>query len=101
MREAAGDRFTGIELNVYPSMTGVSITDRPLAEAEEVAEGLEQRTGTRVSAEELLDSPHIFIGTVEDFVAKFRRLRSDLGITSIMVGGVGELDPVVELLAGT
>jgi probable F420-dependent oxidoreductase len=101
VREAAGDRFGAIELNVYPSMTGVSITDRPLAEAEEVAERLEQRTGTRMSPEELLDSPHIFIGTVDDFVAKFRRLRSDLGISSIMVGSVGELDAVVELLAGT
>ena len=101
VREAAGDRFDAIELNVYPSMTGVSITDRPLAEAEEVVERLAQRTGTRISPEELLDSPHIFIGTVDDFVAKFRRLRSELGISSIMVGGVGELDAVVERLAGT
>lgn len=101
VRDAAGDRFDALELNVYPSMTGVSITDRPLAEAAEVAERLEQRTGTLLSPEELLDSPHIFIGTVDDFVAKFQRLRSELGISSIMVGGVGELDAVVERLAGT
>lgn len=101
VREAAGDRFAELELNVYPSMTGISITDRPLAEAEEVAERLRARSGMPISAEELLGSPHIFIGTEDDFVAKFRRLRDELGITSIMVGAVGELDGVVERLATT
>lgn len=101
VREAAGDRFADLELNVYPSMTGISLTDEPIAEAREVVERLEERTGTRLTPEELLDSPHIFIGTQDDFVAKFRRLRAELGITSIMVGAVGELDAVVERLAGT
>ena len=101
VRDAAGARFAELELNVYPSMTGVSITDRPLAEAEEVAERLRARSGVPISAEELLGSPHIFIGTEDDFVAKFQRLRDELGITSIMVGAVGELDRVVERLAGT
>ncbi len=100
VREAAGDRFEDLELNIYPSMTGVSITDASLAEASEVSERLAGR-GITISAEDLLDSPHIFIGTVDDFVAKFERLRDELGITSIMVGAVGELDPVVERLAGT
>ncbi|CAN5172114.1 hypothetical protein BH23CHL9_BH23CHL9_05300 [soil metagenome] len=58
VREAAGDRFDTLELNAYPSMTGVSITDTPLHEAQEVAERLMQRSGIAVSAEELLDSPH-------------------------------------------
>ena len=101
VREAAGDRFDSIELNVYPSMTGISITDAPLREAAEVAARLEERIGVAVPPEELLDSPHIFIGTEDDFVAKFTRLRDELGITSIMVGAVGEIDAVVERLAGT
>jgi probable F420-dependent oxidoreductase len=101
VREAAGDRFDGLELNVYPSMTGVSITDDPLREAGEVADRLEQRSGIRVSAEELLDSPHIFVNTVDGFVEKLQRHRDELGISSIMVGTVDELVPVVERLAGT
>lgn len=101
VREAAGERFSDLELNVYPSMTGVSITDRPLGEAREVAERLEARSGVAVSPEELLDSPHIFINTVDGFVEKFVRLRDELGISSIMVGSVDELAPVVERLAGT
>jgi hypothetical protein len=82
-------------------MTGISITAAPLREAAEVAERLSERSGVSVTAEELLDSPHIFINTVDGFVAKFTRLRDELGITSIMVGGVDELVPVVERLAGT
>lgn len=101
VREAAGARFDELELNVYPSMTGISITDQPLAEAREVAERLSARSGLPVDPEELLESPHIFIGTEDDFVAKFTRLRDELGITSIMVGAVGELDRVVGRLAGT
>jgi hypothetical protein len=34
-------------------------------------------------------------------VDKLRMLRERLGITSIMVGELGELDPIVERLAGT
>ena len=101
VREAAGDRFADLELNVYPSMTGVSITDEPLREAREVAARLEERSGIAVSGEELLDSPHIFINTVDGFVEKLRRQREELGISSVMVGELGELDPVVERLAGT
>jgi hypothetical protein len=82
-------------------MTGISITDAPLREAAEVADRLEARSGRRVPPEDLLDSPHIFVNTIDGFVAKFRRLRDELGISSIMVGAVGELDAVVEQLAGT
>ena len=101
VRDAAGERFGALELNVYPSMTGISVTDHPKREAQELADALHARSGVRVSAGELLESPHIFIGSVDDFVAKFQRLRAELGISSIMVGEVGELGPVVERLAGT
>ena len=101
VREAAGERFDELELNVYPSMTGVSITSEPLREAAEVAERLRERSGIAVSAEDLLDSPHIFINTVGGFVEKLQRHREELGISSVMVGALGELDAVVERLAGT
>ena len=44
VRETAGDRFDELELNVYPSMTGISITDQPLREAAEVADRLAERS---------------------------------------------------------
>ena len=101
VREAAGDRFADIELNVYPSGVGVSVTDNALAEARDAAAYLAGRTAVDLTPEEVLDSPHIFIGSADQFEAKFRRLRDELGISSIMVGDMGPLDGVVERLAGS
>lgn len=101
VREAAGNRFDELEFNVYPSMTGISVTDAPLREARELAESLAARSGIPITADELLESPHVFINTLDGFVEKFTRMREELGISSIMVGQVDELAPVVERLAGT
>ena len=52
--------------------------------------------------DELLDSPHVFLGTVDQLVEKFTRLRNELGISNIMVGsGIDDFAPVVERLAGS
>ncbi len=101
VREAAGDRFDEIELNVYPSVTEITVTDHAHAEAAKVADRLRERTGMDVDPAELLESPHIFIGSIEGLTEKFRMLRERLGISSIMVGEIDELAPVVERLAGT
>jgi probable F420-dependent oxidoreductase len=101
VREAAGDRFDELVLNVYPSTIAPSLTEHPLREATEAAQRLAERSGIAISAEELLDSPHIAINSVDGFVAKFRRLRDELGISSFMVGEVDDLAPVVERLAGS
>jgi probable F420-dependent oxidoreductase len=101
VRDVAGDRFDRLTFNVYPSQVGISITDAPLEEARQVAERLAERSGVTVTAEEMLESPHIYINTVDGFVEKFRRLRSELGISSFLVGDVDEMAPVVERLAGT
>jgi hypothetical protein len=51
--------------------------------------------------EDLFDSPHVFIGTVDQLVEKFTRLRDELGISNVMIGsGMDEFAPVVERLAG-
>ena len=100
VREAAGDRFDDLVFNIYPSTTNVSVTDNALAEARELAAALAGRTATDVAAEELLESPQIFINSIDGFEAKFRRLRDELGISSIMVGEMGPLDALVERLAG-
>jgi hypothetical protein len=101
VRAVAGDRFADLELNVYPSTTDVSVTDHALAEAKDLAARLAGRTAVDVSAEELLESPHIFIGSLGALEAKFIRQREELGISSIMVGEMGPLDQIVERLAGT
>lgn len=99
VRAAAGDRFADLVINIYPSAVAPAITDRPLDEARAAAERMSSRSGIPITPEELLDSPHIHLGSVDALEAKFRRLRDELGISSIMVGDVDTLAPVVERLA--
>jgi hypothetical protein len=66
-----------------------------------VIDRMRERTGYDLTEQEVIDSPHIFIGSVERFVEKFSQLRERLGISSFMVGSLEELEPVVERLAGT
>jgi probable F420-dependent oxidoreductase len=99
IREAAGDRFDGLTFNVYPSGWPITVTDDLRAEARKVIDRLRERTGIELTEDEVVASPHIFIGSIERFVEKFQELRERLGISSFMVGSLEELGPVVERLA--
>lgn len=101
VREAAGDRFADLEINIYPSVSPIIVTERPRAEAEALAQRLLDNTGVALSPEELLDSPHIFIGSIEGLTEKFLRLREEFGISSVMIGEVGELTPIIGRLSGS
>ncbi len=101
VRAAAGDRFETLDFNVYPSMAAVTVTNDVRAEIRTVIEQARERTGIELSEDEAIESPHLFINSIDGFVDKFRMLRDRLGITSFMTGEVDELAPVVERLAGT
>jgi len=101
VRDSAGDRFDHLVFNVYPSAWPITITAEPRREAARVVEHLSGRTAVDLTVDEVLESPHLFIGTVDGIVEKFRMLRERLGITSFMTGDMDELAPVVERLAGT
>ncbi len=99
VREAAGDRFAELEFNVYPSAWPPTVTDDLHGEARRVIDSLLERTGIELTEQEVIDAPHLFIGSIDRLVAKFEELRERLGISSIMVGEMGPLDRVVERLA--
>jgi probable F420-dependent oxidoreductase len=101
VREAAGDHFASLELNVYPSTWPIVVTDHARAEAGRVIDHMRARTGIELTVDEVLESPHLFIGSADGLVDKIRDLRARLGISSFMLGDVDELAPVVERLAGT
>ena len=101
VREAAGDRFDDLVFNVYPSQWPITVTDDLRGEARKVIDRMKERTGIELTEDEVIASPHIFIGSIERFVEKFQELRERLGISSFMVGSLDELGPVVERLAGT
>lgn len=100
VRAAAGDRFDRIELNTYPSVGPVVVTANARAEARRRADRIREVTGVELTEDEILQSPHVFIGSVDGLTEKIVELRERLGISSIMVGDIDELAPVVERLAG-
>jgi probable F420-dependent oxidoreductase len=98
VREAAGERFASLELNVYPSGGPLVVTDTAKPVAQERADRLNRLTGASLTAEDILESPHVFIGSVDGLVAKIHELRERLGVTSFMLGDVDAALPVVERL---
>ncbi|MEO7260177.1 MAG: TIGR03621 family F420-dependent LLM class oxidoreductase [Jatrophihabitantaceae bacterium] len=100
VRDAAGDRFPSLEFNIYPSSWPVTVTDDLRSEARKVIDDLRSRTGVELTEDEVIDSPHLFIGSVDRLVEKFLQLREELGISSILLGDLGELEPVLERLSG-
>jgi probable F420-dependent oxidoreductase len=100
VRAVAGDRFGELTFNVYPTQWPVTVTDNLRAEARKVIDAMKQRTGMELTEDEVIESPHIFIGSHDRFDEKFAELRERLGISSFLVD-LDELGPVVERLAGT
>lgn len=101
VREAAGARFAGLELNTYPVLAPVRVTASARAAARDLSDQLRARDGTEVDPDALLDSPHVFFGTIGELVEKCRGLRERFGISYIMAAGEAEaFAPVVERLAG-
>jgi probable F420-dependent oxidoreductase len=90
VRDAADGR--PLEINTYPTAP-ITITNS----AREAAAGLAAKHSLTV--EEVLESPHIFIGSVDSLVEKMSELEERLGVTSVMTGAVDALAPVVERLA--
>ena len=100
IRQAAGDRFGELELNAYPAGGPTVVTGNPRAEARRRADRIREQTGTELTAEEILDSPHMFIGSTKDLTRKFADLRERFGISSFLIDDIDTLAPVVEELAG-
>jgi len=101
VQEAAGPRFGDLELNTYAALRPTAVTDRPREAAAALLVDLDQREPSGLTVDALLDSPHVFIGTVDALVEKFTRLRDELGISNVMIGNDLEgFAPVVERLAG-
>jgi probable F420-dependent oxidoreductase len=100
IRAAAGERFDRLELNVYPTVVPITVTDHARSEARAAIDRIRARTGVEIGEDDLLASPHAYIGSIDGLVEKFEMLRERLGISSIMTGEIDELAPVVERLAG-
>lgn len=94
VRQAAGDRFDELELNVL--ILDVVVTNN----RQQAAEQLAHRYG--VSSEELLDTPHFLVGSIEQICDDVRRYRERFAISYLVVWeeNMEMLAPVVARIAG-
>jgi probable F420-dependent oxidoreductase len=95
VRETAGDRFDRLELNAL--VQRVIVTDDRRNTAEEL-------TGrwTQLTSDEILASPYVLVGTVDQMVADLEARRERWGISYVMTHEpfMDALAPVVARLAG-
>lgn len=105
IRDAAGARFEGIELATL--LVHLAITDDPQRASEEFLAGFAGRSPSPASdgrAEDVLDSPVVLIGSLEEVCDKLLAARESLGFSyfTAPVGARPEtLAPVIERLAGS
>jgi probable F420-dependent oxidoreductase len=94
VREAAGERFAALELEIGAYFTFV--TDSP----EPIAGGMGKALG--LSAEEMLQHPHGLFGTPDAICEELERRREHFGISYVTVGDnvLDAFAPVVARLAG-
>jgi probable F420-dependent oxidoreductase len=77
VREAAGERFGHIELNVFAART--EVTDERLAAVDRMA------TQLQLLPQEILESPSFLIGNVDAIVDQLQARRAQLGISYVMI----------------
>jgi hypothetical protein len=95
VREAAGDRFAALELNVLIGFCLFTDDPRPIAEAMAPAFG-------GITPEDALHVPVCLLGSVDGMVEELRRRREEWGFSYIGIEGPWEeFAPVVARLAGT
>jgi probable F420-dependent oxidoreductase len=95
VREVAGDRFDQLELNAL--IQRVIVTDHPRQAAEELVP-----TWKQLSAEEILQSPYVCIGTKDEIVESLQARRERWGISYFVTfeAYMESFAPVVARLAG-
>jgi probable F420-dependent oxidoreductase len=95
VREAAGDCYERLELNAL--VQRVVVTDDRRQAAEELA-----RRWPQLSPEELLQSPYVLIGTVDQLVEDLQARRERWGISCYVIFEpyIDAFAPVVSRLAG-
>ncbi|KIQ16695.1 F420-dependent oxidoreductase [Rhodococcus sp. Leaf7] len=106
IRAAAGDRFDSIELNW--TITTILISDDREQTAEMVIGALDNgfppnmEADTRLSVEQILQSPYIAIGSFEEIAEQIRQVRAatTMSYVGVFPTQMDAFAPVVQLLAG-
>jgi probable F420-dependent oxidoreductase len=105
IREEAGPRLARLDLSVLRLVGDITITDRAVPVATEVARALGERTGQAITPTDVLESPFSLIGTIDGLAEKLVAVRERWAINSFLVGWFDEpairsIAPLVERLSG-
>jgi alkanesulfonate monooxygenase SsuD/methylene tetrahydromethanopterin reductase-like flavin-dependent oxidoreductase (luciferase family) len=94
VRDAAGERYVDVELNITVFVV------MPARDRRAVAQHQAQRFGLPV--DQILASPHFLIGTVDEMAEQLLKHRADLDISYVAVYGqvMEAFAPVIGLLRG-
>jgi probable F420-dependent oxidoreductase len=105
VREAAGDRWPGLEINIL--IFGGEVTPHRRAAAEEYVSQLTDRhwefvLDGEITADDLLESPYFAFGTHDEIAEHLLRVREETGASyfSVFPHLVDALEPVISRLAG-
>lgn len=96
VRAAAGVRLPQLELQAL--VQAVVVTDDPAG----TAETIRQRSLPSLAADDVLSTPYLLIGTVEDLIEKLLEQRERWGFSHYTVRpeALGQLEPVIDELTG-
>jgi probable F420-dependent oxidoreductase len=100
VRQAAGERFDALELNVL--VLAIIITNDRQAASEKLASDWNIDL-EKISIAELLDSPHFLFGSEEEIVEELQKRRERYGISYTTIFGEEYIDtfaPIVAHLVG-
>ena len=100
IRQAAGERFETLELNIL--VLAIDITNNRQAAAQKLASEWDFDL-EKISIPELLESPHFLFGSEEEIIEDLQRRRERYGISYFTIFGEEHIEtfaPVVARLAG-
>lgn len=106
IRKAAGDRFDDIELNW--TITMIIVTDDREQTAEMALAALDRgfppniEVDTKLTVEEILESPYLAIGSVEEIADQIRNVRAKttMSYVGVFPTQMDAFAPIIPLLAG-
>ena len=96
IKQAAGDRFSALELNTFVFEVVITADRQGAANQLAAAYGM--------TSQDVLASLHFLVGTVDDVIEELTSWRAQFGISYVAVFGEASMEafaPVVALLAGT
>jgi len=97
VQQAGGARLEQIEFSIY--LLDVAVTGDRAGAVQQI---VEERSDVGFTHSQVLESPHIIVGSIEEIVADLEQRRERFGISHIVISDdkIDEFAPIVAQLAG-